>query len=236
MFLTMNESIVCITSDLDWVSDEILLYELELIEDFNINITIFCTHSLNIKITKHELAIHPYFRSIDSEEEEIIRLRKIFPNAVGARAHSLYFRSSLVDKYIKYGFIYDSSYLCPLQINITPFYIKNLIEIPIFFGDYYFLSLNNKNIKNFDYNLLLHEGIKVFNIHPIHVYLNTCDLNQYLKYKKYGLQNNIINNKTYGIRDFLVDLLEFIERNDIQTMTLAEVATEFLKAKAKNNS
>lgn len=51
------------------------------------------------------------------------------------------------------------------------------------------------------------ETLRVFNFHPIHIFLNTENISRYLYYKKNKNRLNIIkktiNVKKYGTRDFL---------------------------------
>ena len=60
-------------------------------------------------------------------------------------------------------------------------------------------------------NLLSRKGLKVFNFHPIHLFLNTNSLDLYEKarpfFKDYKKLKSIRSND-FGIRDFFIELIE----------------------------
>jgi hypothetical protein len=72
------------------------------------------------------------------------------------------------------------------------------------------------------------DGIKVFNFHPAHIFLNTENSNRWTLakkvYKEYDLYKHHVNNKRFGTKDFLHELIdkaitqgfEFLRIQDIQ--------------------
>ena len=84
-----------------------------------------------------------------------------------------------------------------------------MIKVPYFWEDdvhhLFEWDWNVEKIANCD-------GLKVFNFHPIHVFLNTENINGY-EIVKNQMQNieylrSHINDKNYGTYKFLIDLIE----------------------------
>ena len=221
-----------ITSDMDWASTEIIDELLEIFDRYSIRATFFCTHKVSFH--KHELALHPYFQASKDEMETLQSLHDMFPKAKGVRAHTLYLHSRLFKIYKKLGIQYDSNYLLPDQ-QVQPFFIsKGILEIPMFFEDDYYLTFSDKDFSVKDLNLNI-SGLKVFNFHPIHVYLNTESMSRYKRAKKFYSQPSNLRryrNNGKGIKTLLVDLLDHLKKKEIETFTLIEINDRW----RKNNS
>lgn len=85
---------------------------------------------------------------------------------------------------------------------------KKLIKVPHFFeDDVRELYENEWDLKKY----LNYKGVKVFDFHPIHIFLNSENMNRYNSAREY-LQNfnelkKCVNIKEYGTRDFLIDVI-----------------------------
>ena len=82
---------ICLTFDIDWAPDEVIENTLELLTEYNLNATIFATHKtdiLNNLPENIEIGIHPNFSNIIKAEDEIKKLKDIYPQAVSLRSHS----------------------------------------------------------------------------------------------------------------------------------------------------
>lgn len=215
---------VYLTFDIDWACDGVLLDTIELIEDADVSATWFVTHDTPLlqrlrDNPKFELGIHPNFNFLlqgssqngHDAEEVIDRLLKIVPEAKSVRSHSMTQSSKIVQLFHEKGLIYDCNYYVPEQANILlrPWYLWNgLIKVPHFWEDdavciYEF----NTPIKD----LLLRNGLKVFDFHPIHIFLNTELLDRYENTR--SLHQNpkeLIKHRYdgYGTRNRLIELLE----------------------------
>jgi len=132
-----------------------------------------------------------------------------------------------MSSYEKLGIEYDSNYYFPDMKNIQPFFFKwvNVLEIPIFFSDIgYFYNNNRFNLNNID---LDDNGFKVFLFHPFHIFMNTSSVEHYNKLKPY------FNNEEYlfshrkpndeGIGSLFTQLLEFIKKNQIETLRMDKI-------------
>ncbi len=119
---------IFITFDIDWCSDEVLSYTLDIIEKHNIKATFFVTHETLLlermrDNPKIELGIHPNFNfllngnfSQGSNIKEVVQYYKKFvPNAVSVRSHSLTQGGSIFPIFEDEGFIYECNTFIPLQ-------------------------------------------------------------------------------------------------------------------------
>lgn len=203
-----------ITLDLDWAPDEVLKYTLNLLKSFNIPATLFMTNKSLLSLEGYEVGIHPSFTSLNFSKH-ISPLIKYFPDAIGTRSHSLFYTERLREVYPQFQLKYQSNMMLYKQKNIKPFLMsQEVMEIPIFWMDTFALYLEKNSgidIKKID---LKSKGLKVFDFHPIHIYLNTYSLEHYRSAKEH-YQNPLRlkkfrNKKYFGVRDFFVQLLEKI--------------------------
>lgn len=216
---------IFLTFDVDWVCDDILDYTLNIIEKYDIKATFFCTHETRLlermrKNPNIELGIHPNFNPLLNGDfkygkkfQEVIKyFKRIVPDAVSIRAHSLTQNSNLLGSFFKNGLRYDCSCFIPYSAKflLKPFlyWDKKLIRVPYFWeDDVHCLYDWPWKIDTFINN----KELKVFNFHPIHIYLNTEKLERHEKSKRYHknikMLSSYINKKSYGVRQFLLDLI-----------------------------
>ena len=79
---------------------------------------------------------------------------------------------------------------------------------------------------------LADDGLVVFDLHPIHIFLNTDNKYRYKEAKKhYNDPDKLIslrNTEIKGTRDLLISLLRYINENKIENKTLLEIANAFI--------
>lgn len=221
---------IFITIDIDWVSDEILSYTLDIIEKSNIKVTFFVTHETRLlermrKNPKIELGIHPNFNPLLNGDfrygkniEEVIKYyMEIIPEAVSVRSHSITQSAKILEKFNKFGIRFDCNHFIPYNSNIElkPWFIsKELIKVPYFWED----DIHCLNNWEWDIDKFIEtKGIKVFDFHCIHIFLNTENLNRYEISKKYHknikkLVNYCCNDKDKGTKIFLENLIKRCKR------------------------
>ena len=214
-----------ISFDIDWCSDEVLSYTLDIVEKYNIKATFFVTHETKLLERMRnnpniELGIHPNFNPLLNGDfrygkniNEVIKYYKnIVPEAVSVRSHSMTQNSHILDSFEKAGLIYDSNTFVPYSsdIELKPYkhWTKKLIKVPYFWeDDVHFIMSWGGNADRF----VKHKGLKVFDFHPIHIFLNTENIDRYEnsrvvhrdfeKLKEYVFAG-------YGTRSFLIDLID----------------------------
>ena len=218
-----EDNTVCLTFDVDWACDEVIEDTLKILGAYNIPSTWFFTHHTHVidKIRcyeQNEIGIHPNFNNIlngavtnVNVDSILSELKLIVPDATSLRSHSLTYGDVIAKSALKHGIKTVSNILIPFQSNI----ILNswidwygLIHIPYFFQDSVMFYLdNNKSMVELinDY-----PGLKVFNFHPIHVFLNSESIDRYENTRQFHrLPANLIKYRYngYGTRTRLIDLL-----------------------------
>lgn len=219
------EKNIFITFDIDWCSDEVLSFTLDILEKRKVRATFFVTHETPLleKMRGNEnieLGIHPNFNPLLNGEfrygknvnEVVGSFKKIVPEAVSVRSHSLAQSSPILNSFEKNELIFDCNTFIPQSSSIPlkpwKYWSQTLIKIPFFWEDDVHCMYNwDWNIAN----ILRTNGLKVFNFHPIHVFLNTEHLSRYENSREHHFSHiDLIdhkNEKNYGIHNFLSDLI-----------------------------
>lgn len=215
---------IFLTFDIDWAHDEIIEDVLQICMQHHVPATFFATHKTNIlsyealKKDNFEIGLHPNFNKLlygDSNGKNFLDicsdLKEYFPDATSVRSHSLCFGSLIQTAYNKIGITHDSSIIVPYQTNDFPLFPwkmwDDLIRVPYFFCDYITAMTRGAPISE----LVSRSGLKVFDFHPIHIFLNTESLDRYeltrpfhhnpkelIKYRFNG----------YGSRSRLIELVQ----------------------------
>ena len=230
-----QDNSIVVTIDVDWANDEVLEETLNWFLQQNVKLTVFATHSTSVlqglDPGQVEIGVHPNLLSIPMNDYGAIqsaveRLLEMYPNAVGVRCHSLVQSTRLLDVLARLGFRYEANVFLPYQTGIKPFRLWNgLIRIPHFYED----DLRCAYGRSFDVSSLPLEqpGLKVFDFHPIHIYLNTDSLERYEAAKPYqNLPKELapFRNHNQGTKTLAEELLKYITQNSHQTHTMREIA------------
>jgi hypothetical protein len=223
---------IAISMDMDWAPDAVIADSLELLSDFHIRATLFMTNRTTVvENSGHELGIHPHFTSLDLEKHLRERLDD-FPQARGTRSHTLFDTYRLQPIYKKLGLEYQSNvYMHRQQIN-HPYRISDtMIETPVYYSDNIYMMIEGGAPPSIDELGISEPGLKVFSIHPIHVCLNTENLERYESAKAhYHDPRKLLeyrNTQVRGIRDLFLDLLKYMRDENIPAATLLEIAREY---------
>lgn len=213
-----------LTFDVDWACDDVLKHTIEIVENANIAATWFVTHDTDLldrlrENNKFELGIHPNFNLLlngdgkngKTAEEVIERLMCIVPEARTVRSHSMTQSSIILDLFAKFGLTHDANTFIPEQASaiLSPWYVwNNIVKVPYFWeDDVACLYKENTPIKY----LKSRDGLKVFDFHPIHVFLNTEDIIRYERTR--SIHHDVLKliehrNSGYGAHTALNDLLD----------------------------
>lgn len=212
---------IFLTFDVDWAHDDIIEDCYKIVSSCRVPSTWFVTHQFNLLKTFSnepliELGIHPNFnellfnKSTISSTKIIENILSIVPNAISVRSHSLTNNERLNDIFNNFGISHISNTFIPYEsgIKIMPYKIWNDINIiPHNWQDNVSIKMNSK-FPNYDSSS---SELHVYNFHPIHVFLNTNDLDLYeftrpihhkpkelIKYRYSGI----------GIRSHLLNLVQ----------------------------
>ena len=213
-----------LTFDIDWACDTILSEVIDMVEAFDVAATWFVTHQTPLldrlrANPKFELGIHPNFNKLldgdlgnGSNVIDVVDvLMNLVPEAKSVRSHSMLQSTRILDIFKSYGIVYDCNHFIPYSADIPlkPWKLWNgMIKTPYLWEDDVHAAYNSGN---WDCRVVLEGGgLRVFDFHPVHVFLNTADINEFEKAKKYyndarELMNFI--NTGMGTKTFLKRLL-----------------------------
>lgn len=219
-----NDNKLYLTFDIDWACDDVLSEVIELIDNAKVAATWFVTHKTPMldRLRDNplfELGIHPNFNfllnagSADkmSMEKVIDDLLELVPEATSIRSHSLTQNSQLQEIFKRKGLTHECNHLIPeqAQIELKPWVLWNgLIKVPHYWeDDAVCLYKENASIPD----LLERKGLKVFDFHPIHVFLNTELLDRYESTRAYHRDVSLLAKhryQGYGTRSKLFEILD----------------------------
>ena len=182
-----------LTFDVDWAHDDVICDVIDLVESANVAATWFVTHQSETldrlrENPNFEIGIHPNFNSLlqgdnsngESAAEVLGKIKDIVPEATSVRSHSLAQGSLLQQEFSSIGLTHDCNLLIPEQADFGPMRPFELWDgttrAPYFFCDYCRCLYSSS--RDMD-DLMACDGLKVFGFHPIHVFLNTENLERY---------------------------------------------------------
>lgn len=241
----LNESLL--TFDTDWAPDFTIDYVIDYLIEKNIKSTWFITHDspairrIILREDLFEIGLHPNFLGESTQgknEEDVMEyLLKIIPKSKLIRTHVL-FQSTLLFRRLvqKYKIETDVSLLLPHTPNLVPHSIHlgenlpKLIRVPYFWEDDIEMYNPNKNW-NLNYTWFKFKGLKIFDFHPIHVYLNSYNMKNYEFIREHeGIDNltkekckKYINKTKKGVNDFFKELCDYITENQENSYTISEI-------------
>lgn len=218
---------ISLTVDTDWAPSSVIQDTISLFEEYGHEVTVFSTHDDGLELDSHERAIHPNFLDKNSNDEAVLAdLCDTFPDAVGTRSHSLYTHGGLQALYPEYDLTYESNYMMYRESNLHPFWMGHrFVQVPIYFMDDVWMH-REQTLPDSD-ALCATPGLKVFTFHPVHVYLNTPNLEYYETHKDNYQDPEALRRARYdgdGVRVLLRELLDAIERRDEEVRRVGTVA------------
>lgn len=222
-----------ITLDMDWANDGVLADTVSLAERLEIPVCLFITHDTPMieKLRKHPLftlGIHPNFlpqlngQSAKTYRETLEELCAAVPEAKVIRCHALVDATPILTAAKDLGFAADMNLFIPFSsgICLQPFaHFSGLKRLPFFYEDDAW-TLENGAASPEDH-LLSDIPLKIFNFHPIHLYLNTENMERYNRAKPHyhdfeALAPFVNHGEGFGARDFLLRLREAGNKNGIR--------------------
>ena len=185
---------IFLTFDIDWACDFVLEDTISLLEKSDVAATWFVTHQTSLldrlrSNPKFELGIHPNFNELlsgksatvnaSSAEHILDELLTIVPEAKSVRSHSMLQSSRLYDLFAKRALTHECNNYIPSESKtiLRPWKTwQGLTKVTHFWED----DLNTIGM-HVDATSLAqeHAGLRVFDFHPIHLYLNTETLTRY---------------------------------------------------------
>jgi Polysaccharide deacetylase len=178
---------VLITLDIDWAPDFAIDLAADLLAEQSVKATWFVTHAspaidrLAVRPDLFELGIHPNFSPGsthgDTPHAVLAHCLSLVPGARSMRAHSLFASSPLLNVVAaETPLEAELSIFLPGAAGLAPvpytFEGRTVYRIPFYWEDDYEYGLERPS---WDVEAHLGEapGLKIFNFHPVHVYLNS---------------------------------------------------------------
>lgn len=183
-----------LTLDVDWAPDFVITEVDELLRSLALRATWFVTHESEAigalrSCERYEIGVHPNFSpglmgaaAARPVSEVIAHARELAPSGVSFRNHSLVQSSPLLDKMFEAGFNRE----CNLLLPYTPIealrpwrHYNGMTRIPYCWDDYLWLVDSCRPTSD----LSDARGLRVINVHPIHLWLNSESLERYERVK-----------------------------------------------------
>lgn len=194
--LDLNRPVL--TLDIDWAPDFMIKTVAARLLEAGVCATWFVTHDspavrqLKTNPDRLELGLHPNFLPGSTHgttpEEVLSYVSELVPGARAVRTHGLISSTQLLDLMIvRAGLEADVTLFLPRTTGLKPFEYywrgRSLWRVPFFWEDDFEME-RAEPCWDLEPYLALGPGLKVFNFHPIHVYLNSADMGPYQQLKK----------------------------------------------------
>ena len=230
---------VVFSADIDWASEACIEDTFRFAHARDIKPCFFVTHDSAILNTLAvddavELGMHPNFLPGSTHGEDqnsvIETVMQLAPRARGFRSHCFVDSTPITRAFKSAGLTWDSNLCLYLQHGLVPMrHCSGLIRLPVFWADDVHMSLNpdmwevDAFIEDF-----LSPGLKILDVHPIHLALNTPNLAYYDEHKRRSkaISMSEIRELRYagqGTRTFLDELLARLSAADVRVYTFEEV-------------
>lgn len=233
----------CFSMDVDWASDFVIEFAIKYFDEKNIPVMFFLTHKNKyignlIKNGTIQYGIHPNFIQPSSQgetREDIIKYcLDAFPKTRAFRSHRWYADNDIYTQLYDSGIKYESNLCTMLNVMMPYIHRSGMVSFPVFLEDgaylYHNLDLRFNNVKN----IFAEDGLKVINIHPMHLILNTPyfkymrDIKDSVSREKWNNMSSedvdiYRNNSSVGIADFIGEIINYIEKNQIETYSMEDM-------------
>lgn len=188
-----------LTLDLDWAADFMIDAVAQVLLDAGVKATFFVTHDSPAvrRLGEHpdlfELGIHPNFLPNSSHGKTIAEIldfcMALVPNATAMRTHALVQSGHIFGEVLKRTPIQvDLSLLLPemphLQMIELPLPPRPLLRLPYYWEDDV-EAYRAHPVWILDKHITV-SGLKIFDFHPVFIYLNTTDMTPYNEMKQIG--------------------------------------------------
>jgi hypothetical protein len=179
---------VAITLDVDWAPEEAIIAAAAVLSRHDAKATFFATHPSDALRTldheRFEIGLHPNFNGATDLAAPLVELTRHYPQARGARSHSLFVSSHILQLYRREGMRYEANVFLDGHPDLRPVpRFDDLVSIPFNWSDD--KHLERERPFTLDATGLDRPGLKVFNFHPIHVFMNTTSEAHYAAYREH---------------------------------------------------
>lgn len=225
-----------LTCDIDWAPEYAIEHVANKAAEFGLALTLFSTHESDFckSPPEHcEIGLHPdYTRPERTPFDEVLpRLKALYPDAVGMRAHTNLFGQRTAEAAAACGLEYDISYLLWNKPFCQVFRdYSGIARFTYHWEDGTHWYMNRP--LNWDGIEMDSPGLKIFNIHPISIYLNSptaphCRAVQ-TRYRDLASApksevDALVNRDERGIGDLWLDLLRELAERGVKTHLMKDM-------------
>lgn len=168
-----------LTFDTDWAPQFMVDRCLDILSEGGAGATFFCTGPYDFRgLDRIETALHPNFLPDSTQgadpESVVSWLKSLYPEAIGTRSHRYFWHVGLRPVLLRHGLRYDCSQIMPGQSHLGLAEHLGLKRGATWWSDNMHLR-HGLDPAFFDPPGLTAPGLKILDIHPVHVCLNTPD-------------------------------------------------------------
>jgi hypothetical protein len=235
--------VFCITSDVDWASEDAIAIQQAILDGHGIHATYFVTHASAELARLYaggrvDLGVHPNFLAGSSHgnsfEEVISTVLSFAPESRCYRGHRYYDVSIVAHMFRERGFEYDANLCTNLQTGIAPIrHESGLIRFATFFEDgTHFCSRQSWRFTDLAEEFA-RPGLKIISLHPMVQAMNVTTPEYWAELKRRFppdewlrvSRSTLMAHRASGPGplEFLDDLLTFVKRRGFPVMTLDEL-------------
>jgi hypothetical protein len=238
-----SSRVVCFTSDIEWAPDWAIREMYAVMDRAGVPVTPFVTHEsrflrerLATPEERFDVGVHPNFLQPSTHgstmDEVIDHMMTLWPEARSYRAHCFYDHTRMSRAFAERGYTYESNLCLFLQPFLVPFRSGTvLLRFPVFWEDDFHtahrLGWSLDSIRD----ALEMPGLKIMNIHPLMVALNTPDDEHYERNRAMydwredeGWQR--YRHDGLGVATFLEELLGYVREQGLQVARLHDLYVE----------
>lgn len=229
-----------LTIDIDWAHDEVLADTVDILDRSGVQATWFITHDTPLlerlrANPNYELGIHPNFnwllegdtRNGTNAKEVVDRLMAIVPEARCVRSHSMTQSTGLLQIFADAGLTHDANHFVPASsgVPLKPWLLWNgMIRVPYCWEDDVFCLYRELGVHEPDAcETARQQGLRVFDFHPIHVFLNTVSMAHYEQTRGLHLHPDALaahRHNGSGARTWLLDLIALMGKHGVADMQI----------------
>ena len=242
--LWQTQPVFCLTVDVDWASEEVIRRAHAWLEPFAARATYFLTHPSRfldelLQRSAIDAGIHPNFMPGSSHGEHwrqvIDYCLNLLPHARCSRSHLYYDSATITSALRQAGLRYDSNLLSFLQPRLAPLrHPSGLVRFPCFFEDGTHLVQGGElRLSRGLQEIFATPGLKILAVHPLDMAINTPEpgysraikdrLSRQDMRRLAGRELDQLCHPGRGIRDLVLDLLDWISARDLPVRTLRQL-------------
>ena len=231
------------TTDIDWAPEWAIREMLRVFDRFEVPLSPFLTHDSHIlkerygtSEMKRRAGVHPNFFPKSSHggttEHVVEYVGNLWPDAIGFRSHCFFDNTHVTNAFAAKGFKYDSNVCLYLQPGAVPLYHNSgMLRFPVFWEDDVHFARGQPFKLDAVREHFDRPGLKVINVHPFIIALNTPDADFYNANKHlYRNHDEAVWKKSVaagaGAQTFLVELLEHVRKKGCRAVYLNDLYQE----------